>query len=613
MQRHLVILAMLLLQFVRALPTIQTLEFEHTKIGSEFFPWPGGEYLLKPFAAAQSQNVPGVIRACEQFAGKTAGEKIANCIADLPNTGGTADARSMGGSQTILSTLTIDRPVRLLLGAATFVSSANPAFKCNSFGTTIEGQMASPLGNRATPTIIRTSSREADIIQVNATGCYISDVTLQSTVVRTAGAAINIKSGGNAVVERVVINKTYNGIAIVEARTSGVFRDITINDGSAPAGNWNAAIVAGGFSGSTTSTDTRFDNVIVGIASTYGSGAAVVLDSGLDSYTFRELRVIVDASTSCLTVSCGDALAIQHTGRQGVDPPRWIKCDQCFFEAGRAAYGVRLTSGKDIRFSNSYIATSLVGLYLNGTGGFPAGVSWDNGIITSIQQQSVLVNGGVGVLISNSNLSGSSQSRTNAYPSIEVGANNNTASVQIIGNNWQPVFNYVNLPDYFIKLGSGACGHTVIGNEMNSSYRGTDDISNECTGATAIGPNRSLSNYLLTSGQIRSKVPLGTPPAVFDSTTPVNNLTTRATVYNSGGGQIVNPHEVIDVGRASESGTLNINLSGAAAFSNSSSYSCSANNTSSVSEVQVIYRSGSAFTLQTRPNADVISYRCIGN
>jgi len=70
----------------------------------------------------------GPIRFCDGFAGADAGAKITACIADLPSTGGVADARGLEGAQAVSTTVTITNPVELLLGAALLTSSVAPAF-----------------------------------------------------------------------------------------------------------------------------------------------------------------------------------------------------------------------------------------------------------------------------------------------------------------------------------------------------------------------------------------------------------------------------------------------------------------------------------------------------
>lgn len=67
------------------------------------------------------------IRLCDQWPGATAGAKIAACIADLPSTGGIADARGFEGSQTISTDFcsAVTKPVTILFNAATFTVSTN--------------------------------------------------------------------------------------------------------------------------------------------------------------------------------------------------------------------------------------------------------------------------------------------------------------------------------------------------------------------------------------------------------------------------------------------------------------------------------------------------------
>jgi len=81
--------------------------------------------LSKPVRTqASSANVSN-IKLCDQFLGLDAGVKIANCIADLPPTGGIADARGLLGNQTISAQLSITKAnVTLLLGSTVFTLDA---------------------------------------------------------------------------------------------------------------------------------------------------------------------------------------------------------------------------------------------------------------------------------------------------------------------------------------------------------------------------------------------------------------------------------------------------------------------------------------------------------
>ena len=67
------------------------------------------------FKAEQINNV----RMVDAFSGADWGAKVAACVADLPATGGTCDARGLEGAQTLTSTLTLSKPVKLIIGKTT--------------------------------------------------------------------------------------------------------------------------------------------------------------------------------------------------------------------------------------------------------------------------------------------------------------------------------------------------------------------------------------------------------------------------------------------------------------------------------------------------------------
>jgi hypothetical protein len=93
-------------------------------------------------------NSSGPVIRADLTPGADAGAKIAAAIAALPATGGTVDARGLEGPQTISATVTLgasgSKPVKMLLGAATFATSVCPAFDLINGGSVLEG-----LGNGA--------------------------------------------------------------------------------------------------------------------------------------------------------------------------------------------------------------------------------------------------------------------------------------------------------------------------------------------------------------------------------------------------------------------------------------------------------------------------------
>lgn len=108
-----------------------------TRAGAEiFYTWDGSDYVITwgvqpnggvtPTTFAQISIINN-IRFCNQFAGANAAAKIAACIADLPSTGGTADARGIEGNQTWPSDpfSGVTKPVNLLTSSGTTTVSTS--------------------------------------------------------------------------------------------------------------------------------------------------------------------------------------------------------------------------------------------------------------------------------------------------------------------------------------------------------------------------------------------------------------------------------------------------------------------------------------------------------
>ncbi|MBI1940126.1 MAG: hypothetical protein HYS33_01310, partial [Acidobacteria bacterium] len=155
--------------------------------------------LSTTWAQSQAYRIANLnnIRFADQFPGADAGEKIANCIADLPATGGTCDARGLEGAQTISSTLTIDKPINLLLGAASYTLSSGVRIDLTSNEVAIIG-----LGRSATAI---NSPSAAEAIRLGALAgssvsrCALKDLTVTKTgTVREAGSIGIVQYGGQS-------------------------------------------------------------------------------------------------------------------------------------------------------------------------------------------------------------------------------------------------------------------------------------------------------------------------------------------------------------------------------------------------------------------------------
>lgn len=118
------------------------------------------------------------VRYCNAFAGVNAGAKIIACLADLPSTGGTADARGIEGAQSILNAISIGANKTLLLGAATYT--------CNFAGVcfTLNGSGAQLLGLERDATVIATNSTSAPFTTalITADGATLRHFTISTTV-----------------------------------------------------------------------------------------------------------------------------------------------------------------------------------------------------------------------------------------------------------------------------------------------------------------------------------------------------------------------------------------------------------------------------------------------
>ena len=101
----------------------------------------------------------GNIRQAHLFPGANAGAKINACIADLPATGGTCDARGFEGAQAITTSIVVDRPAVLILGAAVFQFTGAGEFAVTS--------SLRALGTLQTTNNLTTGT----ILQVSKAGC----------------------------------------------------------------------------------------------------------------------------------------------------------------------------------------------------------------------------------------------------------------------------------------------------------------------------------------------------------------------------------------------------------------------------------------------------------
>ncbi|MBI4165290.1 MAG: hypothetical protein HY508_06095 [Acidobacteria bacterium] len=120
----------------------------------------------------------------------------------------------------------------------------------------------------------------------------------------------------------------------------------------------------------------------------------------------------------------------------------------------------------------------------------------------------------------------------------------------------------------------------------------------------------SGAGHVTTSRQIQTKIATGTPPFSVASTTPVANLTTVPLTYSSTGVQQTGVHLVS--GNCRIGTDCAVTLAGEAAFTDSTTYRCTASDNTAANPVVVNQSSGSKFVITGNPS-DMVSYICVGN
>lgn len=129
-------------------------------------------------------------------------------------------------------------------------------------------------------------------------------------------------------------------------------------------------------------------------------------------------------------------------------------------------------------------------------------------------------------------------------------------------------------------------------------------------GSLALSGALSGVTTAAVSGAITSTLATGSAPLVVASTTPVANLHGKVLAYNPGGTQQVGAHAVF--GKCTLGTDCAVTLTGAAAFTNTTSYYCAATDQTSAAAVKVVNTAGGTVTF-TGTGTDVISFVCIGN
>lgn len=387
------------------------------------------------------------VKLCDMYTGSDAGVKINKCIADLPS-GGIADARNINGIQSAKDTISLNHPVQLLLGTITLQMASNPGIGCDSIGASVVG-----LGeNQGTGTTLITLSASNDIFAANQPFCRLTGVLMRSSVVRTGGAAVAVKAGATYF-DHLRIERTYNGISEQCPGCGGLFSHILMGKGGSTAGNWNTGIIAGGVDSGTVAS-THYEDISITGDDAFAD-AMIVLDSGVDTPLFVNIEAVQGGVDSVV-------LKMRKTGK-GV-APRWVRFTNSVFEAGPTRNALEITAGTDVRIVNSNIATSKIGIHLNGPPGQINGFVWQDGTILNIQENAVLADGATHFEILDSRIADVGLFSSGKYASIAVAPK--LRDFRISGNSFASILGSSSRPNYNVLVEFGTSKYIVTNNRF---------------------------------------------------------------------------------------------------------------------------------------------------
>jgi hypothetical protein len=394
------------------------------------------------------------IRFADQFLGSDMGAKITAAIADLvaAGVGGIVDARAFHGSQAAAATITVPQGITVLLGSVTLTLAGSP-------GINLSGQGAGVIGLGQGVTILQTSSGTADIIQTNNNFNFARGWSGVSSVARTDGAALRCK-GGNGIFDNFSIDKTFNGISIIDSLSGATgnnkFTNFTLGFGLASSGSWNTGIKLGGVASGTVTSEVFKNGSIEGSAAF--AGFMVELDSGCDTISFENCQFV--------QVSLGDSQCLMIHNTSTSNDPQWIKFTDCTFEAGLTKEAVVITQGILINFEGCQHATSKVAYDVSGT---KALTIRDNKIV-GMQNEAIILSGGTNIRISGNRIADTSLAANGGSNAIRTAAN--ITDFSIVDNDFTTILASANQPFQNIVIPAGTSDRYWITGNTFANFNG---------------------------------------------------------------------------------------------------------------------------------------------
>src|SRR6476646_1196165 len=135
------------------------------------------------------------VMQADKFKGADAGEKIAQCLAALPETGGVCDARNLSGGQQSASGFTVgspSKPVELMLGPTTLIVGKPIILQARS--SIVGLPSASGIGGYQGATLIkaRDGANLPAVVQVEGPLAVLQDVTIDGNKAKNSGRGIGL-------------------------------------------------------------------------------------------------------------------------------------------------------------------------------------------------------------------------------------------------------------------------------------------------------------------------------------------------------------------------------------------------------------------------------------
>lgn len=173
--------------------------------------------------------------------------QIASAIAALPSTGGCADARGLTGVQTGKTTVVVQKPVTLLLGAVQIQTKANPTFLIQATSNPPNTPVSSltVLGNDPNSSVIVAAQPNVRLFELAGNIVPISDyVGGETLTIKRCGLCGGNLSGNGGLTGTVMVNAPgypatnfEQGLLLIEDNLITNFGDTALKFG--PSVNFN--------------------------------------------------------------------------------------------------------------------------------------------------------------------------------------------------------------------------------------------------------------------------------------------------------------------------------------------------------------------------------------